>query len=93
MITDMMFTRSGAASIAGNMMISSPYPVEMTFQLKVCMAFLSGSVVLAMCVLAFHRFRGGVYFGVIMMTSYVLFIVISVGWHVYSSVAFDAESG
>ena len=65
----------GTCAIAGNALVANPYPLRLTTQLIVCLAFLAFSVVFAITVMALSSFRAGANLGVALIILYALSLI------------------
>jgi len=65
----------GVCAIAGNILVANPYPLHLTTQLIVCLAFLCASVFIAVSFMIYSNFQAGTTLGVLLVTLYAVFLV------------------
>ena len=83
----------GVCAIAGNMMIANPYPLELTTQLVVCLAFLCSSVAIAVSFMVYSDFQAGTTLGIMLVSFYVVFLVTTLALDDYSPAAYQPHLG
>jgi len=83
----------GVCAIAGNIMIANPYPLELTTQLVVCLAFLCSSVAIAVSFMVYSNFQAGTTLGIMLVSLYVVFLVTTLALDDYSPAAYQPHLG
>uniref|UniRef100_A0A7S4UQ24 Sodium/calcium exchanger membrane region domain-containing protein n=1 Tax=Guillardia theta TaxID=55529 RepID=A0A7S4UQ24_GUITH len=74
----------GCCAIFGNWLVHSPYPLHLTTQIIVCLAFLFSSVFVAVLYLNFTGFKADALFGTVLVACYVIFMVTSLALDSYA---------
>lgn len=82
----------GVCAIAGNALVANPYPLSLTTQLLVCLFFLLGSVALAVSFMLFYDFRADSSMGLLLVSLYVVFLVVTLALDEYDTDAYGSAA-
>ena len=82
----------GVCAIAGNILVANPYPLHLTTQLIVCLAFLCASVFIAVSFMVYSNFQAGTTLGVLLVSLYVVFLVTTLALDGYNPSEGDLNS-
>jgi solute carrier family 24 (sodium/potassium/calcium exchanger), member 6 len=82
----------GVCAIAGNAFVANPYPLSLSTQLLVCLFFLLGSVALAVSFMLFYDYRADFSMGVLLVSLYVVFLVVTLALDEYDTDAYGSAA-